>query len=271
MPIQRAGALIREARREARLSQLELANLAGVSQRHLGFVELGRARPSPELVLLLAHHLDVPLRDRNEWLMAAGHAPQYKESPLEGEALARVRTSLQALLDAHDPFPGVVVDRTWTIQLANRAANRLADGIPPEARHVPSNIFRISLHPEGFARTTLNFAQWSGCLLRNFDTALRRTNDPYLLALADEAEGWPDIPPRELWSGPPTADHRDPVIPWRLVLDGEECFLYTTMTTFGTPLDVTLDELAIELFFPADERTEAVLRRRAARHAARAS
>ena len=263
-----AGPLIREGRQRARLSQMDLANIVGVSQRHLGFVELGRSRPSPELVLLLAHHLEVPLRERNQWLVAAGYAPRYAETPLEGEALARVRRSLQALLDAHDPFPGVVVDRTWTVQLANNAANRLADGIPPDALHRPSNIFRISLHPEGFARTTRNFDQWSSCLLRQFDTALRRTNDPKLVALAKEAETWPNIPPRSTWAGPPSADHRDPVVPWQLELDGEECFLFTTMSTFGTPLDVTLDELAIELFFPADAQTESLLRRRAQRAAA---
>jgi transcriptional regulator with XRE-family HTH domain len=259
-----AGALIRDGRQRARLSQLELANLAGVSARHLGFVELGRSRPSPELLLLLAHHLDVPLRERNEWLVAAGYAPRFAQTPLEGEALARVRRSLQALLDAHDPFPGMVVDRTWTVQLANRAANRLADDIPPEARHVPSNVFRISLHPQGFAPRTHNFADWSGCLLRQLDLAVRRTNDPALVELAREVEGWPDIPPRQTWPGPSTSDHRDPVIPWNLELGGEELFLYSTISTFGTPLDVTLSELAIELFFPADEATEAVLRRWAA-------
>ena len=259
----RAGALIREGRQRARLSQMDLALLAGVSARHLGFVELGRSNPSPELVLLLAHHLDVPLRERNEWLMAAGYAPRYAESPLEGEGLARVRRSLQALLDAHDPFPGVVVDRTWTVQLANRAANHIADGIPPDARHNPSNIFRISLHPEGFASRTRNFEQWSSCLLRQLDTAVRRTNDPKLVDLAREAEGWPNIPPRRSWAGPPASGTQDPVIPWHLDLDGEELFLYTTMSTFGTPQDVTLSELAIELFFPADEATEAALRRRA--------
>jgi hypothetical protein len=204
------------------------------------------------------------LREANDWLVAAGHAPRYAETPLEGEALARVRRSLQALLDAHDPFPGVVVDRTWTVQLSNRAGNRLADGIPPAARHVPSNVFRISLHPEGFAARTRNFEEWSGCILRQLDTAVRRTNDPMLVDLAREVETWPRIPPRRTWGGPPSADNRDPVIPWHLELDGEELFLFTTISAFGTPLDVTLSELAIELFFPADEATEAILRRRAA-------
>ena len=247
----------------AHRSQLDLASEVGVSPRHLSFVELGKARPSPELLLRLADHLDVPPREQNDWLLAAGFAPRYPETPLEAGSMEPVRRSLQALLDAHEPFPGVVVDRRWTVQLTNRAAIRLADGVPDDARGVPSNIFRISLHPEGFAARTRNFGEWSPYLLRQLDLAVRRTGDPELTRLAAEVETWPRIPPRATWSRPAHPDRPQPVIPWQLVLDGQELSMFTTMSTFGTPIDLTLSELTIELFFPADLDTETAFRRHA--------
>jgi transcriptional regulator with XRE-family HTH domain len=240
---------------------MDLALDAGVSPRHLSFVELGKSRPSPELVVLLADRLDVPLRERNEWLLAAGYAPRYTETPLDGPALARVRRSLQALLDAHEPFPAVVIDRRWTVQLTNHAAIRLAEGISDHARGVPSNIFRISLHPDGFAPRTVNFAEWSGYLLRQLELAVSRTRDPELVTLAAEVETWPGIPPRDTWRHPLPADEPDVVVPWRLRHGDGELSMFTTMSTFGTPVDVTLSELTLELFFAADDATEAALRR----------
>ena len=139
------GPLIRERRDEARRSQMDLALDVGVSPRHLSFVELGKSKPSPELVVLIADRLDVPLRERNDWLLAAGYAPRYSETPLDGVDNIQVRRSLQLLLAAHDPFPAVVIDRRWTVQLTNRAAIQLADGIADEARGVPSNIVRIDV------------------------------------------------------------------------------------------------------------------------------
>ncbi len=257
------GPLIRERRDRARRSQMDLAFDVGVSPRHLSFVELGKSRPSPELVVLIAQHLDVPLRERNDWLLAAGHASRYGEARLDGPALAQVRRSLQALLDAHEPFPAVVIDRGWTVQLTNRAAIRLADGIPGDVRGVPTNIFRVSLHPDGFAGRTRNFAEWSAYLLRQLDTAVARTRAPELVALADEVAAWPHIPPREVWGRPAAVPAADVVVPWRVESQGEELSLFTTMSTFGTA-DVTLDELSIELFFAADETTEAALHRSAA-------
>jgi len=140
------GPLIRERRDEARRSQMDLALDVGVSPRHLSFVELGKSKPSPELVVLIADRLDVPLRERNDWLLAAGYAPRYSETPLDGVDNIQVRRSLQLLLAAHDPFPAVVIDRRWTVQLTNRAAIQLADGIADEARGVPSNIFGQERH-----------------------------------------------------------------------------------------------------------------------------
>jgi transcriptional regulator with XRE-family HTH domain len=254
------GTLIQERRALTRRSQLDLASDVGVSPRHLSFVELGKARPSPELLLRIADHLEVAPREQNDWLLAAGFAPRYPETSLEAEDMVSVRRSLQSLLDAHDPFPAVVIDRRWTVQLTNRAAIRLADGIPDHARGVPSNIFRISLHPDGFAARTRNFEEWSSYLLRQLDLAVTRTGDPELEALAAEAETWPRIPSRSTWSRLTLPDRPRPVIPWQLVVDGQEMSMFTTMSTFGTPIDLTLSELTIELFFAADQETEIAFR-----------
>jgi transcriptional regulator with XRE-family HTH domain len=255
------GTLIQERRALTRRSQLDLASEVGVSPRHLSFVELGKARPSAELLLRIADHLEVAPREQNDWLLAAGFAPRYPETSLEAEDMEAVRRSLQLLLDAHDPFPGVVIDRRWTVQLTNRAAIRLADGISNDARGVPSNIFRVSLHPDGFAARTRNFEEWSSYLLRQLDLAVTRTGDPELAALAAEVETWPRIPPRSSWSRQTLHEHPQPVIPWRLMMGGQEMSMFTTMSTFGTPIDLTLSELTIELFFPADQATEMAFRR----------
>ncbi|GIF52609.1 DNA-binding XRE family transcriptional regulator [Asanoa ferruginea] len=255
------GELIRQQRGLARRSQLDLAYEIGVSPRHLSFVELGKSKPSPGLLIKIAEHLDLPLRERNDWLLAAGYAPRYPESPLTGPALSRVRTSLQALLDAHDPFPGLAIDGHWNVLLSNRAARRLVAGIPEDVRGEPANIFRMALHPAGFAGRTRNFPEWSAYLLRRLDRAVVRTQDPGLAALADEVATWPAIPERQTWRHLSSDEADDPVLSWRLEHAGAELSMFTLLSTFGTPLDVTLSDLSIELFFPADEQTEATLRR----------
>jgi transcriptional regulator with XRE-family HTH domain len=230
-----------------------------VSPRHLSFVELGKARPSPELLTLIADRLGVPLREQNDWLIAAGHAPRYPETSLDATALRGVRGSIQTLLDAHEPFPAVAIDRLWSVQLYNQASVRLADGIGQAIRGDPTNIFRVSLHPDGFAGRTRNFDEWSAYLLRQLDLLVRRTRSVEAIALAEEIARWPNIPPRETWSHwTPQAD--DPVVPWILEHGGAELSFFTTMATFGTPVDITLAELTVELFFPVDEGTEEHLR-----------
>jgi transcriptional regulator with XRE-family HTH domain len=248
------GPLIRARRIERQWSQLALALDAGVSARHLSFVELGKARPSPELIVLLADRLGVTLRERNTWLLAAGFAPRYTETPLDGTALRRISTSVQTLLDAHEPYPAAALDRNWTAQLYNRASLRLAEGIPEHARGTPTNIFRVSLHPDGFAPRTRNFSDWSAYLLRQLDLLITRTRSPELIALAAEIEQWPDIPPRVQWSRT-TSDGDTPVMPWTVEHGGVELSFFTVLATIGTPLDVTLDELTIEFFFAADDST----------------
>jgi transcriptional regulator with XRE-family HTH domain len=257
------GHLIRRQRGLTRRSQMDLAYEIGVSPRHLSFVELGKSKPSPGLLMTIAQHLDLPLRERNDWLLAAGYAPRYPETPLTGPALSRVRTSLQALLDTHDPFPGFAIDPQWNVRLGNRAARRLVSGIPEDVRGVPTNIFRTALHPAGLAGRTRNFPQWSAYLLRRLDRAVVRTQDPGLARLADEVATWPAIPQRHTWSQLFADEADDPVLSWRLELDGEELSMFSMLSTFGTPLDVTLSDLSIELFFPADEQTETILRRHA--------
>ncbi len=244
-------------------SQLDLALDVGVSPRHLSFVELGKSRPSPELLTLIADRLGVPLREQNDWLIAAGHAPRHAETPLDGDALRTVRRSLQTLLDAHEPYPAVAIDRSWTAQLWNEAAVWLGDEIPSHARGDPTNMFRISLHPEGFAPRTRNFDQWSAYLLRQLDLIVRRTRSAEATALADEIETWPGIAPRGSWARW-TPHAEDPVVPWVVEHRGVELSFFTAMATFGTPVDITLAEMTVELFLPADDATEAHLRRRAA-------
>jgi transcriptional regulator with XRE-family HTH domain len=253
------GELLREWRVRRHRSQLDLALGTGVSARHLSFVETGRARPSPELVLALSVHLDVPLRERNTLLIAAGYAPRFAETPLDDVAMGRVRSALQRLLDAHDPYPGVVLDRYWNVVASNAAAGVLVTLLPAELAGPPLNVFRASLRPDGLAACTLNFAEWAAYLVATLRRLVVRTGDPVLDALLSEVLAYPDV--AELVARPGWQPDEVPLlVPCRLLAGGAELSLFTTLTTFGTPRDITLDELAVELFFPADDATEQALR-----------
>jgi transcriptional regulator with XRE-family HTH domain len=254
-----AGPLVRQRRKAARLSQLDLALEVGISPRHLSFVELGKSRPSPALLLTLAEYLNLPLRERNEWLLAAGYAPRYPQRPLDAPALARIRASLHQVLDAHDPFPAVAIDRSWDIQMANMSALRLRAALPDHVSGPVPNLFRMALHPDGFAGRSPNFADWSPYLLRNLALTLARHGSPALGALAEEAEGWPGLPPRSTWSHAPAGEVTAPVMTWKISTGGHELSFFTIMSMLGTPLDVTLAELTLELFFPADAATQEFL------------
>jgi transcriptional regulator with XRE-family HTH domain len=252
------GPLLRDWRNRRRLSQLDLALDASVSARHLSFVETGRSKPSRDLVLHLAEHLEVPLRDRNALLLAAGYAPAYGERPLGDEAMAPVRDAVDRLLKGHEPFPAVAVDRQWELVAANAPALALlTDGVAPELLEPPVNTLRVSLHPDGLAPRIANLAEYSAHLL----TRLRReavvSGDPALSALHEELSGYPGVDDGSQTIHDPSAAL---FVPLRLSTPGGELTFFSTIATFGTALDVTVAELAIESFFPADEATAAALR-----------
>ena len=254
-----AGPLLREWRGRRRRSQMDLALEVGVSPKHLSFVETGRSRPSPELLLTLARHLDVPLRERNSLLLAAGYAPRYHETAIDDPASQHVRASLERLLQTHDPYPGVVLNRRWDIVLANAAATRMVAAVPPELMTPVANVFRFSLHPDGVAAFTLNFDEWAYYLVSQLRRLVLSTGDSDLAALEAEVCAYPNVAGLLDRVAP---DDTEPhlLVPCRLLVGDVELSLFTTLTTFGTPRDITLDELAVELFFPADEATETILR-----------
>jgi hypothetical protein len=230
-----------------------------VSPRHLSFVETGRSRPSPELVLTLAEHLDVPLRERNTLLLAAGYAPRFQETSLSDPDMHRVRASLQQVLDSHDPYPGVVLDRRWDVVLANTAALRLVSVLPPELCD-PVNVFRAGLHPGGLAAVTTNFDEWGAYLVHQLHRLVVLTGDRELRELEAEVRAYPTVESLTTSAGWRDWSETPLLVRCELELGGAPVALFTTLTTFGTPRDITLDELAIELFYPADDATEAVLR-----------
>lgn len=229
-----------------------------MSTRHLSFVETGRSRPSPELLLTIAGHLEVPLRERNGLLLAAGYAPRFSQASLDDHSMAHVRTQVQRMLDAH-PYPGVVVDRQWNVVSANEPALLLTIGLPVELLGPPMNIYRLSLHPDGLASRTTNFLDWAEHLLAELRRAVEVTGDPTLEALLAEVSAYPNVARlKPLARG--IAAEAPLLMPVRLATPVGEVSMFTTVTTFGTPLDVTLDELTIELFFPADDDSERRLR-----------
>jgi transcriptional regulator with XRE-family HTH domain len=251
------GPLLRDWRSRRRLSQMELALDADVSARHLSFVETGRSKPSRELVLQLADHLEVPLRERNALLLAAGYAPAYAQRPLGDEAMSPVRDALERLLKGHEPFPAVAVDRQWELVMPNAPALALlSDGVAPELLEPPANTLRISLHPDGLAPRIANLAEYSAHLLQLVAHETAATGDPALVALHEELRGYPGVD-----AHPPRHDPANSLfIPLRLrTPDGGELSFFSTIARFGTALDVTVAELAIESFFPADAATAQAL------------
>ena len=253
------GSLLREWRQRRRLSQLDLALEAEVSARHLSFVETGRSKPSRELLLHLAEHLDVPLRERNGLLLAAGYAPMYRETPLDAAAMTPVRAALDKILAGHEPFPAVIVDRRWDLVSANLPAMAiLTDGVSPELLEPPINALRVSLHPEGLAPRVINLAEYSAHLLTRLHRQAVLSADPDLFMLHDELSGYPGV----VQESPAEVDAAALLfVP--LVLRGpdqRQLTFFSTVATFGTAVDVTLSELAIESFFPADKETERALR-----------
>jgi len=251
-----AGPLLRDWRRRRRLSQLDLALEAGISPRHLSFVETGRSRPSAAMVLRLTEHLDVPLRERNQLLLAAGHAPVYGQRDLDEPAMGPVREAVELVLRAHEPHPALAVDRHWGLVAANAAVGPLLEGAAAHLLEPPVNVLRLSLHPEGLAPHIANLTQWKAHLVGRLARQAAATGDPALYALLAELRGY----------GPSVEGVAEPhagvAVPLRLRAGAGagELALLSTVTTFGTATDITAAELSIESFFPADAATAAALR-----------
>jgi transcriptional regulator with XRE-family HTH domain len=249
------GTLLRDWRSRRHLSQLALATEARISTRHLSYLETGRARPSRDMVLHLAEQLDVPLRERNVLLAAAGFAPVFPRRSLDDPALGPVMDAVRTLLAAHEPFPALAVDRHWTILATNRAVAPLLEGVAPSLLAPPVNALRIGLHPEGLAPRIRNRAEWRDHLLARLARQVEATADPVLASLRDELVGYAaPAQPQPAPATPPVA------VPLRLAVGEAELALISTTTVFGTPLDVTLAELALETFLPADPASAETLR-----------
>ncbi|HMJ37569.1 MAG TPA: helix-turn-helix transcriptional regulator [Baekduia sp.] len=251
------GPLLRRWRDQRRLSQMELALDAAVSTRHLSFVETGRSKPSRDMVVKLAEHLDVPLRERNELLLAAGYAPAYPESGLDDEQMGQAREVVQRLLAAHEPYPAVAIDRQWELLDGNAGLPLMTAGVAAHLLEPPINALRLSLHPEGMAPRIANLAEWRAHLLGRLRRAVAATHDAQLVSLLSELSSYPGDDPG---AGVEVPGPGKIVVPLRLRHEAGELAFMSTVTTFGTPLDITLSELSIEAFFPADARTAAVLR-----------
>ena len=253
------GELIRTARQQRRLSQMDLALDAGISPRHLSFLETGRSRPSADVLLALAECLSQPLRMRNKWLLAAGYAPRYTEEPLASPQMSHIHAALDKLLQAHDPYPGVVLDSHWNIVKANTAAQRLLCLLPSSMREPQVNMFRASLSSHGFAAITENFEEWGAYLMQALRKQVQNSGDSIAAALLEEVLQYPGVAALEKEISDTTGKPPALLIPCVLNLGGQHYSFFTTMTSFGTPRDITLAELSIELFYPSDGATAALL------------
>lgn len=261
-PLRPVGDLLREWRERRRLSQMALALDAEVSTRHLSFLETGRAQPSREMVLRLSEHLSVPLRDRNTLLLAAGYAPAYPERPLDDPALQAAREVIGRVLAGHEPFPAIAIDRHWSLVSANRAIAPLLAGVAPDLLLQPMNVLRLSLHPEGLAPRIANLEQWRAHLLERLEQQIELSADQTLTDLLAELQAYPT--PKSDSAGEGNAGKSGltgVAIPLRLQTEEGMLNLISTTMVFGTPVDVTLSELAIEAFFPADAGTAEILSR----------
>jgi transcriptional regulator with XRE-family HTH domain len=253
------GDMVRSWRELRRLSQLDLALEAEVSQKHLSFIESGRSTPSREMVLHLAEQLDVPLRERNSMLLAAGFAPVFRDRPWDDPALGRARASVERILTAHEPYPALTFDRHWNLLSANQAVRSLLGSVDPGLLKPPANILRISLHPAGLAPQIVNLSEWRGHLLDRLRRQLRITRDPVLHALLKELTGYHSEPAPDHTGGPHHSPADEIAIPLRLNTPAGVLSFLSTVTVFGTPVEITLSEFTLEAFYPADSETAAAL------------
>ncbi|WP_156722145.1 helix-turn-helix domain-containing protein [Streptomyces apocyni] len=270
------GPLLRGWREQRRISQLELALRADSSARHVSFVETGRSRPSEEFLLRLAEHLDVPVRERNALLLAAGYAPRFSETPLDDPSMGVLREGLERLLRGYEPYPALVVDATYNVVAANRGIAMLLDGMPERLLAPPLNAMRLTLHPEGLAPKIRNLAEWRGHLLHQMERQIALQRSDALRALYEEVAAYPapgaasgsrslgddtdDLDADDLDADAPAT--RVPYFALPLVIEHEGRVLsfVSSISTFNTPMDVTVAELAIETLLPADPATVTYLR-----------
>jgi transcriptional regulator with XRE-family HTH domain len=250
------GSMLRSWRQRRNLSQLELALDADVSARHISFLETGRSRPSREMVIRLAGELEVPLRERNRLLLAAGYAPAYGERSLDAPEMSPVREALDRFLRAHEPYPALVVDRHHNLLAANDALEVLLDGVAAHLLEPPANALRVALHPEGIAARTLNLGDWSAHLLRGLRREAQATGDPALIELYEELRTYPGV---DASKAAMEIEPGDIILPLRIRDGAGELSFFSTLSTFGTPADITLAELSIEAFYPASAATAARL------------
>ncbi|WLW51027.1 helix-turn-helix domain-containing protein [Streptomyces sp. YU58] len=250
---QGAGPMLRAWREQRRASQLELALRADSSARHISFIETGRSRPSEEMVLRLAEHLDVPVRERNALLLAAGYAPRYPETPLDDPALDAVREGIEQLIQGYEPYPAFVVNAVYDVVAANRGVLMLLDGIPESVLAPPLNAMRLSLHPEGLAPRIRNLRAWRGHLLDQMERQIALHRSEPLRALYEEVAAYP-VPEEddEPQPGPPVPHFALPMV---IEHEGRTLSFVSSISTFNTPMDVTVAELAIETLLPADPAT----------------
>ncbi|MEV6583361.1 helix-turn-helix transcriptional regulator [Streptomyces sp. NPDC051582] len=253
------GALLRTWRERRGISQLALAGRADSSSRHISFIETGRSRPSKEMVLRLADHLDVPVRERNTLLLAAGYAPHYAQTPLDDPSMGALREGLERLLTGYEPYPALIVDAAYDVLAANRGISMLLDGLPEHLLVPPLNAMRITLHPQGLAPRIRNLVEWRGHLLAQMERQLALSRSAALRALYEEVSGYPvDAGPQDSGAGPgagPGEGSACLALPLLIEHDGHLLSFVSSIATFNTPMDVTVSELAVETLLPADAAT----------------
>ncbi|SDJ03704.1 Transcriptional regulator, contains XRE-family HTH domain [Frankineae bacterium MT45] len=270
VPTRPVGLLLREWRERRRLSQLELSSRAEISTRHLSFVETGRSRPTPEMILKLTDHLDVPLRERNQLLLAGGYAPAYPQHGLDAPELASVREALRLVLTGHEPYPALVINRWWELVDANAAVALIVEGCAPHLLEPPVNVLRLSLHPDGMAPRIVNLGQWRAHLLEQLHRRVEATGDQRLSDLEAELRSYPTLPNCRALPDDPAGDscaspasplrYDGVVLPLRLRHPDGELSFFSITAAVGTAADVTVEELMIESFYPADAPTGERLR-----------
>jgi transcriptional regulator with XRE-family HTH domain len=253
------GDHLRTWRQRRHLSQLDLALEAEISTRHLSFLETGRSRPSREMILRLADHLRIPLREQNVLLNAAGFAARFPERTLDQPDLAAARRTIDLLLKAHEPFPALAVDRHWHLVTANAAIPPLMAGAAAWLLEPPINVVRLSLHPDGIARRILNYVEWKSHMIERLVRQLDVTADPFIADLIAEARDYPVENEARNQPGRNPSLETSIAIPLQIQSSDAVLSFISTTTVFGTPVDVTLSEIAIETFFPADEATARVI------------